>query len=148
MTLKIDVNFLYILVQYTIIVNFYVFIQIWCVKNTSYDFQIDNPHRRMSCRWHIWLRRKESSSCVKLRSLGVYKKKTHFCPFNIIMNLYRLRETISSYMKGSFDSESCIKIPTVKFNKLFINGQFVDSISGTVLPFLIYANCLYFSSSF
>jgi len=32
---------------------------------------------------------------------------------------------------GSSHSEPFVQIPTVKFTKLFINGEFVDSVSGS-----------------
>ncbi|KAM1061869.1 hypothetical protein ACFX14_026180 [Malus domestica] len=37
---------------------------------------------------------------------------------------------MASDSNGSLASESSVKIPTIKYTKLFINGEFVDSVSG------------------
>ncbi|KAM2193655.1 hypothetical protein C1H46_014791 [Malus baccata] len=37
---------------------------------------------------------------------------------------------MASDSNDSLASESSVKIPTIKYTKLFINGEFVDSVSG------------------
>ena len=51
------------------------------------------------------------------------------------MPLYRLREREiererEMTIQCNDNSDSFVKMPTIKFTKLFINGNFVDSISG------------------
>jgi len=47
------------------------------------------------------------------------------------INIYRERERDQMGSGCNYDGlDSFVKIPTIKFTKLFINGEFIDSISG------------------
>lgn len=68
-------------------------------------------------------------------SISLYKRSFMQYETNTKQEQVREKEAkieMGGDSNGSSD-ESFVKMPTIKFTKLFINGEFIDSVSGTSL---------------
>lgn len=77
--------------------------------------------------------------CRCVQGVPIYEQRVNkLKPGNwlsLSLHLWPLHPSMAAISNGS--AKKHVKVPEIKFTKLFINGQFVDSVSGFPLPLLL-----------